>query len=55
MKGNELKQFLKTIWNELDYWCDQYKYANEVSHDQKELERISKNIRALEKVYNIYK
>lgn len=49
------KEMLKEIWKELDYWCDQYKYVNEVTHDEKELDRISQNIRALERVYNIYK
>lgn len=54
MEQNTRKEFLKTIFNELDYWCEQYKIAN-ANNDRTEAERISNNIVALEKVYKIYK
>ncbi len=49
------KQVYFKLWDDLDYWCDQYKIANDINHDQKECERISKNIRLLQEVMELYK
>lgn len=40
----------KEIFKQLDYWCEQYKIANDINHDLKETARISENIKALERV-----
>lgn len=49
-KEMEMKQ---EIFNQLDYWCEQYKIANDINHDLKESARISKNIKALERALNL--
>lgn len=41
------------IFNQLNYWCEQYKIANDINHDLKESARISENIKALEKVLKL--
>ena len=41
------------LFNQLNYWCTQYKIANDVNHDLKESARISKNIKALERVLRL--
>ena len=37
----EMKQ---ELFNQLDYWCEQYKIANDINRDLKESTRISKNM-----------
>ena len=49
-KEMEMKQ---EIFNQLDYWCEQYKIANDINHDLKESARISENIKALERVLRV--
>lgn len=70
------KEMLNAIWEKLDYWCEQYKIANEIAEarirdvwnsskdlnavncvigSDKELERISKNIKDLEEAYKTIK
>lgn len=41
------------IFELLNYWCMQYKIANDVNHDLKETARISENIKALERVLRL--
>lgn len=49
------KEIYNKLYQDLDYWCEQYKYVNEVTHDIYESERISKNIRTLENALKLYK
>lgn len=46
----EMKQ---ELFGQLDYWCEQYKIANDVNHDLKESARISENIKALERALKV--
>lgn len=50
LDNNKMKQ---EIFNLLDYWCEQYKIANDINHDLKESARISENIKALERVLRL--
>ena len=49
------KEILQDLWDELDYWCDAYKYVNDVTHNPYEITRISKNIRNVENAFNTIK
>lgn len=55
MTIREKNKVLSEIWDKLDYWCEQYKIANNVNHDLSECERISKNIRKLERAFKTIK
>ena len=41
------------LFNQLNYWCEQYKIANDINRDLKESARISENIKALERVLRL--